>query len=407
MFDIDIWQEILSTIRKNKLRTFLTGFSVAWGIFMLVVLLGSGKGLENGVTVQFEADATNSIWIYRGQTSMAYKGLQPGRRIRFTNEDYDITKRDVKGIEHISSRLSIWQESTISYKKNYGTYRIISVHPETKNLEATKIIEGRFLNSIDINEYRKVAAISKLVKEALFKDESAIGKYIKVSGISFKVAGVFDDHERDMRRIYIPISTAQRIFTGDNKVHNIAFTTGNATVKESNEMVDKIRSLYASRHKYNIEDKRAIYINNNVENFQQFQSLFAGIRLFIWIIGIGTIIAGIVGVSNIMIIVVKERTKEIGIRKAIGATPASIIGLVLFESILITTFAGYIGLVIGVGLLEAISPYVQSDFFTNPEADFRIAVSATILLIISGALAGFIPAKRAAKIKPIEALRDE
>lgn len=408
MFDLDKWQEIFSTIRKNKLRTFLTGFSVAWGIFMLIILLGSGKGLENGVTKQFEQDATNSIWVYRGQTSMPYKGLKPGRRIRFTNEDYESSKREIKNVENMSSRLSIFQQRNLSYKNEYGNFDIIGVHPGTKALENVKIIEGRFLNEIDINTSRKAVAISTDVKKALFKDQPFLGEYININKIPFIVIGLFEDSsERDNQRVYIPVSTAQKIFTGGTEIQNLAFTTGDATMKESMEIENNIRNSFATRHKFDKDDQRALFINNNVEQYTKFLNLFAGIRMFVWIIGIGTIIAGIVGVSNIMLIVVKERTKEIGIRKAIGATPRSIVGLVLFESILITGFAGYVGLVLGVGLLELISPHIQSDFFTNPEADFRIAVSATILLILSGALAGFVPARRAASIKPIEALRDE
>jgi len=408
MFDIDKWQEIFSTIKKNKLRTFLTGFSVAWGIFMLIILLGSGRGLENGVRKQFEQDATNSIWVYRGQTSVPYKGLKPGRQIRFTNEDYNYTKKNNSNIENLSARLNVWRQRNLSYKSEYGNYDIVSVHPGTRALENIKIIEGRFLNNIDINESRKVVAISLVVKNALFKDEEALGKYLKINNIPFKVIGLFEDgSERDNQRVYIPVSAAQKIFTGGIEINNLAFTAGNADAAESIKIEDEIRAQFANRHNFDKNDQRAIYINNNVEEYKKFMNLFAGIRIFVWIIGIGTIIAGIVGVSNIMLIVVKERTKEIGIRKAIGATPQSIIGLILLESIAITAFAGYVGLVLGVGLLELISPHVQSDFFLNPEADFRIAVSATILLIISGTLAGFVPARKAAAIKPIDALRDE
>ncbi len=408
MFDIDKWQEIFSTIRKNKLRTFLTGFSVAWGIFMLIILLGSGRGLENGVQIQFERDATNSIWIYRGQTSMPYKGLKPGRRIKFTNEDYDYSKREIKNIENLSSRLSIFQQQNLSYKSEYGNFGIVAVHPGTKQLENVDILEGRFLNDLDVEANRKVVIVSTDVKNALFKDGDFLGEYIKINNIPFRVVGLFEDSsERDNQRVYIPVSTAQKIYTGGREIHNLAFTTGDASMEESLEIENDIRAKFAARHKFDKDDQRALFINNNVEEYEKFQNLFAGIRLFVWIIGIGTIIAGIVGVSNIMLIVVKERTKEIGIRKAIGATPRSIVGLILLESILITGFAGYVGLVLGVGLLELLSPHIQSEFFANPEADFRIAVSATILLIVSGALAGFVPARKASSIKPIEALRDE
>ncbi|PLX14741.1 MAG: ABC transporter permease, partial [Marinilabiliales bacterium] len=215
MFDLDKWQEIFATIRKNKLRTFLTGFSVAWGIFMLIILLGSGRGLENGVQIQFERDATNSIWIYRGQTSMPFKGLKPGRRIRFTNDDYDYSKREIKNVDNMSSRLSIFAQRDISYKNEYGNFGIIGVHPGTKALENVEIIEGRFINEIDIKSNRKVVAISTDVHKALFKEDNALGEYININKIPFKIIGLFEDSsERDNQRVYIPVSTAQKIFTG-------------------------------------------------------------------------------------------------------------------------------------------------------------------------------------------------
>lgn len=410
MFDLDKWQEILFTIKKNKLRTFLTGFSVAWGIFMLIFLLGSGKGLQNGIEHQFRDDATNSIFIRRGQTTMAYNGLQPGRKTKFSNEDYDIIKNTIPKIEYLSSRYYIPGSDQISYNNEYGNFSILTVHPDHKYIERTNTIKGRFINGKDITEYRKVASIGKLVKEALFKDEDALGKYIKINNILFKVVGVFEDAggEDQMRTVFLPISTAQKIFSGENTVHTILLTAKNASVEESKNMVDLIRKKFAKKHNFDEADLSAINIRNNVEQFKQFKDMFSAINLFIWIIGIGTLIAGIVGVSNIMIIVVKERTKEIGIRKALGATPGSIISLILLESVLITAFAGYIGLVLGVGLLELISSAMpNSDFFMNPNVDFNTAISATLLLVFSGALAGYFPARKAAKIKPIVALRDE
>jgi putative ABC transport system permease protein len=249
------------------------------------------------------------------------------------------------------------------------------------------------------------------VKEALFKKEDAIGKYIKMSDVLFKVVGVHLDesnNNREDRNIYLPISTAQKVFTGGNRIHNLVVTTGNASVKESKAIEKEIKTILAKNHKFDVDDERAVGSWNSTEEYQKFQRLFLGIRIFIWVIGIGTIIAGIVGVSNIMLIVVKERTKEIGIRKAIGATPLSVIGLIIMESILITSFAGYVGLVLGIGLLELVSSMMpETPFFINPEADFRVAMSATLLLIFSGTLAGLIPARRAAKIKPVIALRDE
>lgn len=411
IFDVDKWQEIFSTMKKNKLRTFLTGFSVAWGIFMLIILLGSGNGLENGVRKEFEGDATNTIWINSGQTSIPYKGLKAGRFIQFTNEDHDLVERETPNIEHISSRLTIWQNNTLSYKNEYVNYDIISCHPGYGYYETLDVIEGRFINEDDVKEYRKSAAISTLVRDALFKTEDPMGKFIKVSGVPFKVVGVFTDigGDRDMQRIYIPISTAQRVFNQGNRIFNLCITTKEVDVEGSREMAEDIRYTLAGAHKFDPNDQRAVYVRNNIEEFKRFLNLFASIKLFIWIIGIGTIVAGVVGVSNIMMIVVKERTQEIGIRKAMGATPWSIISLILQESILITAFAGYVGLVMGVGLLEMISPlFDNSDtFFKNPEVDIWIALGATMILVVSGALAGFVPARKAASIKPIEALRYE
>lgn len=409
MFDIDKWQEIISTIRKNKLRTFLTAFSVAWGIFMLIILLGAGNGLQNGVKKGFEQDASNSIWVSPGQTSVAYKGMKPGRRIRFTNDDYDLIKTKIKGQEHISGRYFLRGSSNISYKSEYGAFGVISVHPDYIYIENATIVKGRYINEKDIKYFRKVATIGEPVVKSLFKDEDPIGKYLNVNNVPFKVVGVFTDkNERDQRRLYIPISSAQKVYGGANQIHRLTLTTApNVTVEQSKKMEAEIRKKLSEKHRFSIEDKRAVYIRNTFEQFKKFLSLFSGIRLFVWIIGIGTIIAGIVGVSNIMMIVVKERTKEIGIRKAIGATPWSIISLIIQEAIVITGFAGYIGLVAGVGLLEFISPHMQSDFFSNPEVDFSVAISATILLMICGVVAGLFPAMRAARIKPIVALRDE
>lgn len=412
MFELDKWQEIYSTVRKNKLRTFLTGFSVAWGIFMLIILLGSGAGLENGVHEQFKGGALNGVWISNGVTSMQYKGLKTGRRIKFTNEDYLSVKQTTRGADRISARLFLGNR-LISYKDEYGSFFLSPCHPDYGYIKEVDIIQGRFLNDLDISEFRKVAVIGEKVKTSLFKhnDTIALGKYVNITGVLFKVVGIFRDYSRnddEQRRIYIPISTAQRIFKGENVINQISYTTGNASPEEADAMVQASKSALAKIHTFNPEDTQAIEIWNKSEEVRKFNSLFAGIRMFIWIIGIGTIIAGIVGVSNIMMIVVKERTKEIGIRKALGATPGSIIALIMQEAIVITGFAGYIGLVLGVGLLELISKKMPvTEFFKNPEANFSVAISATVLLVIAGAVAGFFPAMKAAAVKPVEALRDE
>ncbi|ALO14927.1 Macrolide export permease protein [Salinivirga cyanobacteriivorans] len=410
MFDIDKWQEIFSTIRKNKLRTFLTAFSVAWGIFMLIILLGAGKGIQNAAMHNFKSDAVNSLWVYTGKTSKAHEGYQPGRNIRFTNKDFNETNRlNKEVIQSSSARLSVWS-TDIQYGDELVGHRVYGVHPGTEELEQLAFEQGRFINKLDMKHFKKVVSISYKTRDALFKkNEDPIGKYIRLGDMPFKIIGVFKDQsERDNERVYVPIATAQKAFGEGNRIHNLAFTSENISIEQSVALEKDLRKQFAKRHHFDPEDDRAMYVNNNIENAKEIRSVFTGISLFVWLIGIGTIIAGIVGVSNIMLIVVKERTKEIGVRKAIGATPWSVINLVLLESITITTLAGYFGLVLGVGILELLSANMpNSEFFRNPEADFSVAVSATILLILSGAIAGLIPARKAAKIKPIVALRDE
>ena len=412
MFDRDKWQEIFHTIEKNKLRTFLTGFSVGWGIFILIILLGFGEGLHYGVRNSFKDTSTNSIWVFSGQTSMPYKGMKPGRYIRFENSDYELVSQQMPEVVESSGRFYLGNNE-VSYKGEHGTFNIRTVHPGHQYIEKTLTIQGRFFNDKDIEERRKVVSIGTLVRDALFLNgEDPIGKYIKVSGVPFKVVGVFEDEggENEQEILYLPISTAQMVFNGANRVDMFMINLDeNASVEESEAMVEKLRATMAERHNFSAEDERAMRFWNNVESFMQFQNLFEGIRIFIWIIGIMTIIAGIVGVSNIMMIVVKERTKEIGIRKALGATPWSVINLIIMESVLITSVFGYVGLVLGVGLIELVSEFVPADseFFQNPEVNFKVAISATIILIIAGTLAGLIPAQKAARIKPIVALRDE
>lgn len=410
MFFIDRWQEILSTLQKNKLRTFLTGFSVAWGIFMLIILLGSGQGLENGVKKQFGSSAVNTLWVWGGETTMAYKGLKPGRDISFKNADYDDINSSIRGIEYIAGRSYVWGDNTISYKNEYGNFDIRAVHPDYGIIEKVDLTEGRFINPFDINDFQKVAIIATVVQEALFKGSPAMGEYINIKGVPFKVVGVFEDEDGrqgNERTVYIPITTAQRVFMGREHVQTMAITVASRDVEDSKRMEEEVRTKLAQRLKFDKTDEQAMFIWNGVEEFKQFMNVFDAIRLFIWVIGVMTIIAGIVGVSNIMMIAVKERTKEIGIRKSLGATPNSIIFLIMQEALFITGIAGYIGLVLGIGLLELIKPHIQTEFFRNPEVDLKVAITATVVLVFAGMLAGFFPARRAAKIKPVVALKDE
>ncbi len=407
MLDISNWQEIFSTIKKNKLRSFLTGFSVFWGIFILVILLGAGKGLERGVMHNF-SDARNSVFLWGGQTSMAYEGLNVGRRIELKDEDLELIQKKVPEIEHLTGRFGMWG-SLINYGNEYGNFQVMGILEGYQHIEAVRLVEGRLLNTMDIEQARKVAVMGMQAKLRLCKDESPIGKYIKIKGIPHKVIGVFDDvYPGETERFYIPLTVAQKVFGGKQDVGNIAFTTGNSTVEQSKVLFDEVRELIANKYRFNVDDTRALGGYNVLENYKQTQAIFTGIRIFVSIIGIFTIIAGIVGVSNIMIIVVKERTKEIGIRKAIGASPQSVVNLILQESIIITSVAGFLGLLVGVALLEVISGSLPaSEFFRNPGVDFGVAIKAVFLIIFAGALAGYIPARRASRIKPIVALRDE
>ncbi len=409
MFDLDKWQEIFATIRKNRLRTFLTAFSVAWGIFMLIILLGAGRGLENGVANQFMQDATNSIWLGGGQTSMPYKGNKPGRPIQLTLADLEKI-RAMPEVEKITASFGAWRsQRNLVYKKEKGTFLARPCLPDHKYLENITYIDGRFLNEHDISEYRKVCVMGKPVKKALFHDEDALGKYISVDGIPYKVIGVFEDgNEQDMNRIYIPLSTAQRAYNGQGKINTIWFIPKDKSVQASGRLMENLKASLAEKYQFDIKDDKAMWAFNSTEEFMRLMNVMLGIQIFVWIIGIGTIIAGIVGISNIMMIVVKERTKEIGIRKALGATPWSIVSMILQESVYITTVAGYVGLVLGVLVLETVPQYIpESPFFRNPEVDFKIAISATLVLIFAGSLAGLFPSLNASRIKPIVALRDE
>ena len=414
MFDLERWQEIFETIRKNKLRTFLTGLSVASGIFILVVLLGIGQGMRNGISAEFEGDAANIMYVWTGATSKEYKGLNPGRRISMKNEDYNyITKKYQEELEYKSSISRIWG-GLVTYGKESGSYRVEGVWPDYQFLENESLVQGRYLNLNDHENWEKVVVLGNKVKTDLFKNEDPLGKYVQIRDINFKVVGIFSDPggEREETRVFLPISTAQRVFNAGDTIQNLAFTlemeeSFEAALAASERFSQDMRTYLKAKHTVAPDDESAIIINNSLENAKRFYTLMDMIKYFFWGVGICTIVAGIVGVSNIMLIIVKERTKEIGIRKALGAEPASIVFMVLHESVFVTAIAGLVGLVSSLALLEVIGPLIETEFISNPSINFNVAVTTVIILVIAGALAGFVPAWRAASIKPIIALRDE
>ena len=414
MFNVERWQEIFETLRKNKLRTFLTGLSVASGIFILVILLGFSSGIENGVTSEFQQDATNQISIRTRRTTKGYKGLNPGRRIQMKDDDFALINNNYdEFLEYRSANYSIWG-GQVAYKNETGNYRVQGVLPDNQFIENADISKGRFINQSDINEGKKVAVIGNKVSMDLFKTKNPINQYISIFGISFKVVGVYRDPggEREESQVFLPLTSSRRAFNGSDNIRNMSFTVKmsdnlDEAVSLSQNITEAIERDLKEKHFIAPDDFAAIRVQNTLENAQKIYSLVDTIKAVFWFIGIGTIIAGVVGVGNIMIIIVKERTKEIGIRKALGAVPSSIVGMILQEAIFVTMFSGLFGLVAGLAVLELVGPQVDSPFIKFPQVDFGTAITTVFILVVAGALAGFLPAYRAAKIKPIVALRDE
>lgn len=417
MFDFDSLREIGATINKNKLRTFLTGFSIAWGIFMLIVLLGAGNGLKNGITSNFSRRAKNAVSVGGGFVSMPYKGLPVDREIKFDNKDYDLLRNKIPEADYVSAQIE--RRATISFNKEYGSWGMFGVYPDAAYISNIDMStgKGRFINQIDMDQRRKVIVINTEMEQVLFKGEESLGKYVTSDGIAYQVIGVYKDETgRTNVPCYIPFSTAQSLYGQGYKVDRLDFTVKGLTTMPQNEaFVKRLREKLGALHNFDPEDKSAIWVWNTAEDAVQTESIFGAITMFIWVVGIASLIAGIVGVGNIMLITVKERTREFGIRKAIGANPYSILKLVLLESIIITTTFGYIGMVVGVGLTELISEGMKMapsgdggpSVFKDPTVDLGIVLAATLVLIVSGVFAGYIPAKRAVSISPIEAMRAE
>jgi putative ABC transport system permease protein len=404
----DMLQEIFATLQRNKLRTSLTALSVAWGMLMLVVLLGAGRGLENGAAYEFRDDAVNSLWLYTGKTTLPYAGRGPGREVKLTNDDYDAIARSVPGVDHITGRFYLWGEFMVNHGSKHSAFDIRGTHPGHQYLEKTIVTEGRFLDDADIAERRKVCVIGSAVASFFFGKASSIGEYLIIRGLSYRVVGVFEDvgGEAELKKIYIPITTAQLVYNTPGRIHQIMFTIGDANLEQSKRIAETLQRFIAARHGVSPQDRPAMHVQNNLEQFERINSVFVWIKFFVWIVGIGTLLAGIVGVSNIMLISVKERTREIGIRKALGATPWSIVSLVVGEAVIVTGIAGYCGLVLGIFVVELAARYLKDiPFLRQPDVDLSLALTATAILVCCGALAGFFPARHAASISPIEALR--
>ncbi|SHG65799.1 ABC transporter permease [Flagellimonas flava] len=414
MFDIERWQEIFDTIRKNKLRTFLTGLSVASGIFILVILLGFGQGMRNGIEHEFKQDATTSVWAWPETTSKAYKGLNPGRRIQFKNEDYETAGRMFKeDIEYESPRVFV-NNVTINYGNEALVYGIQGISSEFQFIEGVSTIEGRFVNYKDEISLGKVAVIGKKIKQDVFKEvETPIGEAIEISGIRFTIIGVFNEqNEREEERIYIPITTAQRVFNGNDKLNTLTYTLPpvenfDQAVAQAVTFKENLRKYLKEEHVVAPEDDSGVRVWSAMEEAKRYYGITNNMKIFFWFVGVCTIIAGVVGVSNIMLIVVKERTREIGIRKALGAKPWSIVGMILHESVFVTAISGFSGLIFSMLLLEIVGPHVQIDYVVNPSVNFNVAFTTVMVLVVAGAIAGLVPALRAARVQVIESLRDE
>ncbi len=426
MFDRDRWQEIFSAIKKNKLRSALTAFGVFWGIFMLVVMIGAGNGLKNGVSEGIKDFATNSAFVWAQNTTVPYKGFKRGRDWGFTNRDIIAITDKVPELDIIAPRLQGWNlsngENVVRDEKS-ASFSINGDYPSYRKIDPCTMVYGRYINDNDIEYRRKVCIIGERVYEVMFEEkEDPVGKYIRINGVYFNVIGVFRSNNPKLNigsdkkeSIYLPFTTMQYTFNYGDRVHYFAMTAKKGS-KVSN-VLDKVITVLKKQHKISPDDEEAV---GNVDIEAQVKIMnyvFLGIDMLIWIVGIGTLIAGAVGVSNIMLVIIKERTKEIGIQRAIGAGPGVIIGQIISESVFLTTIAGFVGLALGTMVLSLVSMAIdqakasgsseEEVFFVNPEIGIPIAVSALVILIVTGIIAGLIPARKAVRIKPIEALRHE
>lgn len=420
MFDLDLWKEIIDALKKNRMRSFMTAFGVFWGIFMLIVMSGAGRALENGIMDGIKAFATNSAFLWSERTSMPYEGFKRGRNWHYTNGDIQYIRSNLNDVEYLSPRLfgpnSYSGDNTIRGNKS-GAFNIFGDYPEYFKIDPWVPVKGRLINEIDMLYKRKVCIIGERVAEVMFAPgEDPIGEYLKINGVYFQVVGVVDPLTRinigggqKNESIIIPFSTMQQAYNMGDVIHFFSVTSQPGV--PVSQLEERLKTLLKQRHHIALDDMQAIGSFNIEVEWKKFSRLFNGIQILTWIVGIGTLLAGIIGVSNIMMVIIRERTQEIGIQRAIGATPEKVILHIVMESVFLTVLAGYIGLALGVGLLEALSAVLEAGgdemFFRRPEISFRMAVSALMVLVVSGIFAGMIPARRAVKIKPIDAIREE
>lgn len=418
MVESDRINEIVQTLKRNRLRTTLTAFGVFWGIFMLMIMLGAGRGLEKGVTRSFAENASNAVYMWTQSTTVSYMGLPRGRSFNFQVEDIQALRDQVPEIEYLcpSCQLGGFRgDNNVTRGIKAGPFSVRGDFPENRFVQGFKMNSGRYINQLDIQEKRKVCVIGSRVKEVLFEpNEDPLGKYIQVNGTWFRVVGTTTvegaggEAEEKIQTVYIPFTTFQQAFNWGGKIGWFSITAKpafSASLVES-----KVKKILAARHKISPDDPYAIGSWNTEKEFGKIQGLFNGIRILVWVVGTGTLLAGVIGVSNIMLIIVNERTKEIGVRRAIGASPTSIITQIMAEAIVLTTSAGYFGLIAGVFLMEGVNKALEgpdTGMFYQPGVEIGIALKALLILIICGALAGIIPARKAITISPVDALRAE
>ena len=416
VFDLDVIDEVFVTLRQNKARALMTACGVFWGIFMLVLMVGFGNGLQSGVATNMSTMGDKVLYIWGQRTRLAHAGFKPGRWVKVTPGDVSVLRRELSGLKHVAPRVQLggWQEGNpMTHRNKSGNFAVMGDFPEYQWVEPLQGLRGRFISPLDVAERRKVAVIGEQVRKVLFDDEPALGRYVTIRGLFFQVIGVFDSErpgdegERANSTVHVPLTTLRAAFYGgEDRGGWLAIELEDD--RSSSQMEGRIRQVLMKKHQVHPNDANAFGSYNSGERAERVTNLFVGIRAFVWFVSIATLAAGILGVSNIMLISVRERTREFGVRKALGATPGSVIGLVVGEALLLTTLAGYSGLVAGVLVLSASADVVSGEGpFGHPFVELHVGLIATAVVTVAGVVAGILPARRALAVSPVEALRSE